>query len=68
MDLTDIVIAALTKHKTQIDQTGRKWPDRPVELKLSFHPAMGKLDVMILTIDHLPPYRIVETRSTQPLT
>lgn len=58
MDLADIVRNAIAEHAEQINHTALRWPNRPIQIELSWHPAMGKLEMVIKTVDHLPPYRL----------
>ena len=57
MELADILTQAIASNSTLINQTAERWPDRPIQLELSWMPQMGKLDLVIKTVDHLPPWR-----------
>ena len=57
MELADILTKAIASSSMLINQTAERWPDRPIQLELSWMPQMGKLDLVIKTVDHLPPWR-----------
>lgn len=57
MELAQVLIDAIKQSATLINATAKRWPDRPIQLELSWMPQMGKLDLMIRTLDHLPSYR-----------
>lgn len=59
MDLTNILIDALEARRDLINQTAKRWPDRPIQIEMSWHPKMGKLDIVVKAVDHLPHYKPV---------
>ena len=57
VDLADYIEQAVSSHRTLINATGRRWPDRPIQVEFNWHPKMGKVDVVVRSIDHLPSFR-----------
>ena len=63
MELAEILTQAIASSSTLINQTAERWPDRPIQIELSWMPQMGKLDLVIKTVNHLPPWRHPRTVS-----
>ncbi len=57
MDLAAILVAAVEARSTLIDQTARRWPDRPIVVEMNWRPKLGTVDLVLRTIDHLPVFR-----------
>jgi hypothetical protein len=63
VDLADILGRAIEDRRALINQTAQRWPDRPIQIELSWMPQMGKLDLVVRAVDHLPPFRLVRPSS-----
>jgi hypothetical protein len=57
MELAEILTQAIADSSALINRTAERWPDRPIQLELHWMPQMGKLDLVIKTVDHLPTFR-----------
>jgi hypothetical protein len=57
VELADVLAQAIADSAPLINQTAERWPDRPIQVEMSWHPVMGKLDLVVRTIDHLPTWR-----------
>jgi hypothetical protein len=56
VELAEILRSAIADSSVLINATSERWPDRPIVLEMSWMPQMGKLDLVIRTIDHLPSW------------
>lgn len=66
MELAEILRAAIADSAPLINATSQRWPDRPIQIELSWMPQMGKLDLVIKPVDHLPSWHLRKQEASAP--
>ncbi len=69
MGLVQLLLDAIDANALVIDLTARRWPDRPIQIDMNYHPRMDKVDIVLRSVDHVPPWRprLHKPASTPPL-
>lgn len=57
MELAEIITQAVANSSARLNLIARRWPDRPIQIELSWAPQMVKCDMVVRIIDRMPPFR-----------
>jgi hypothetical protein len=66
VDLAEIIRAAIADSAPLINSAAAKWPDRPIQIELSWMPGMQKLDLVLKTVDHMPSWHPKKQGASAP--